>query len=276
MTISRLISSYFRGPHTAIRHAASSINAEARSIGPSWSSSSEEMRLTANSIGIAPNIAFRPNLQHGNSLASQNDSRQHKISETLYQPGLFVARSSSGQPLVDLSAALGLLSVEDRAVRLPSYEWRAPMTTPTSAMITPQQLPHTPGSASTIVEPYENCLPKLLPTAHEGAVFECINMVRLRQKKMKKHKRKKEYKRNRVSHEHRILMDIIRKEKLFMLEQTTLLDEAEQFSAEQYVTDKIKTYRRPIPKFWKGKRLPESVVIGLMRRDGLTIQGIDD
>jgi hypothetical protein len=47
--------------------------------------------------------------------------------------------------------------------------------------------------------------------------MECINMVRMRRKKMKKHKRIKERKRNRVSHEHRILMDIIRREKIFMV-----------------------------------------------------------
>lgn len=41
----------------------------------------------------------------------------------------------------------------------------------------------------------------------------------------------------------------------------TQIREAEKFSAEQYVSEKIRqATETPIPRFWKGKRLPQFII----------------
>lgn len=52
-----------------------------------------------------------------------------------------------------------------------------------------------------------------------------------------------------------------RKEKVFQAELTAEIREAEKFSAEAYVAEKIrKATETPIPRFWKGKRLPQFII----------------
>lgn len=49
-----------------------------------------------------------------------------------------------------------------------------------------------------------------------------------------------------------------RKEKAFQAELTAQIREAENFSAEAYVAEKLRlATENPIPRFWKHKRLPE-------------------
>lgn len=53
----------------------------------------------------------------------------------------------------------------------------------------------------------------------------------------------------------------MRKEKTFQAELLAQIKEAENFSAENYVAEKIKKATEvPIPRFWKGKRLPEFLI----------------
>ena len=57
----------------------------------------------------------------------------------------------------------------------------------------------------------------------------------------------------------------------------SVLREAEAFDAEKHVKEILaKVNHRPVPKFWKGKRLQESVVIGMMHKAGIKVPGIDD
>lgn len=53
----------------------------------------------------------------------------------------------------------------------------------------------------------------------------------------------------------------MRKEKLFQGQLLAQIKEAEGFSAEQYVAEKLKKATEvPIPRYWKGKRLPEFII----------------
>lgn len=53
----------------------------------------------------------------------------------------------------------------------------------------------------------------------------------------------------------------LRKEKAFQAVLIAQIKEAEKFSAEEYVAEKLrKANEIPIPKYWKGKRLPEFIV----------------
>lgn len=53
----------------------------------------------------------------------------------------------------------------------------------------------------------------------------------------------------------------MKKEKEFQAGLIAQIKEAEAFSAENYVAEKIqKATETPIPRFWKGKRLPEFII----------------
>lgn len=53
----------------------------------------------------------------------------------------------------------------------------------------------------------------------------------------------------------------MKKEKLFQGELLAQIKDAEMFSAENYVAEKIKKATEvPIPRLWKGKRLPEFII----------------
>ena len=57
------------------------------------------------------------------------------------------------------------------------------------------------------------------------------------------------------------------KEKTFHAEIMGQIREAEKFSAQQYVAQKIeKANEVLLPKLWKGKRLPEFVIIELLEK----------
>lgn len=52
-----------------------------------------------------------------------------------------------------------------------------------------------------------------------------------------------------------------KKEKRFQGELVSQIREAEKFSAEQYVADKIRqATEAPIPRFWKHRRLPQFLI----------------
>lgn len=53
----------------------------------------------------------------------------------------------------------------------------------------------------------------------------------------------------------------LRKEKAFQAVLISQIKEAEKFSAEAYVANKLRQANEtPIPRFWKGRRLPEFLI----------------
>lgn len=92
---------------------------------------------------------------------------------------------------------------------------------------------------------------------------------------MKKHKRRKLWKRMKFEWAKRRQRREFRKEKLFQGEMVAQIKEAEKFSAEEYVEEKIKKATDvPLPRYWKGKRLPAFIIKELIEEDRLKKQRI--
>ncbi|CAG9135850.1 unnamed protein product [Plutella xylostella] len=106
-----------------------------------------------------------------------------------------------------------------------------------------------------------------LPT-HREEEKQAARLIVIRRKKMKKHQRRKLWKRMRhrwarVRQRRRQI-----KEKVFQAELLALMKKADEFSAEQYVTDKItRANHTPLPTRWRHKRLPEFIIRQLMGID---------
>lgn len=101
--------------------------------------------------------------------------------------------------------------------------------------------------------------PKRQTTDSDG--IQAARLITIRRKKMKKHKliklrlkMKFEWAKVRQRRE-------MRKEKAFQAELLAQIKEAEQFSAEKYVEEKIrKATEVVIPRYWKGRRLPQFII----------------
>ncbi|GAB0097681.1 uncharacterized protein DMENIID0001_133460 [Sergentomyia squamirostris] len=96
-----------------------------------------------------------------------------------------------------------------------------------------------------------------------GVIVEkhAVRMIVIRRKKMKKHKLKKLRKKMKYLWAKINQRREMRKEKAFRAEIFAQLKEAESFSPEQYVEEKIrKATETPIPRFWKGRRLPQFII----------------
>ncbi|ENN70299.1 uncharacterized protein LOC109545491 [Dendroctonus ponderosae] len=90
---------------------------------------------------------------------------------------------------------------------------------------------------------------------------EAHRMLIIRRKKMKKHKLKKLRKRMKFVYAKRRQRREMKKEKAFQAVLITQCKEAEKFSAEQYVEDKLnKLHEIVIPRYWKGKKYPEFII----------------
>lgn len=79
----------------------------------------------------------------------------------------------------------------------------------------------------------------LPPLEGQDECKEAAVMIEIRRLKMKKHKRKKLLKKMKFVYAKRKLRRRLRKEKVFQAELLAKIKEAEQFSAEQYVADKL-------------------------------------
>lgn len=79
----------------------------------------------------------------------------------------------------------------------------------------------------------------LPPLEGQDECKEAAVMIEIRRLKMKKHKRKKLLKKMKFVFAKRKLRRRLRKEKVFQAELLAKIKEAEQFSAEHYVTDKL-------------------------------------
>lgn len=173
---------------------------------------------------------------------------------------------------------LRLLTLQDQAIRLPTAVQRAPVTTPSTSA--PQDLPQHPAAANReVLDPCGELMPQELPqhSSQVGVTIECVHPeIRRRQRSMKKHKLLKLRKKNKVKIEHRILMDITRKEKAFMMEQMAIMREADAFNAEKYVQERLnKLNTETVPEFWKGRHVPKAVVMEELFKAGIKIPGYE-
>ncbi|XP_041980809.1 uncharacterized protein LOC121734342 [Aricia agestis] len=95
-----------------------------------------------------------------------------------------------------------------------------------------------------------------------------IRLIVIRRKKMKKHQRRKLWKRMRHRWARVRKNRRIKREKIFQNELYALVKQANEFSAEQYVASKLeKANHTPLPRRWKHKLLPEFIIRQLMGLD---------
>ncbi|KAM3958501.1 uncharacterized protein ACR2FA_007463 [Aphomia sociella] len=98
--------------------------------------------------------------------------------------------------------------------------------------------------------------------------IQAVRLIVIRRKKMKKHQRRKLWKRMRhrwarVRQRRRQI-----KEKIFQNSLLAMIKEANEFSAEQYVSQKLqKANNTPLPTRWRHKRLPEFIIRQLLGID---------
>ncbi|XP_059047410.1 uncharacterized protein LOC131842861 [Achroia grisella] len=98
--------------------------------------------------------------------------------------------------------------------------------------------------------------------------IQAIRLIVIRRKKMKKHQRRKLWKRMRHRwarvRQHRRQ----HKEKVFQNSLLAMVKEANDFSAEQYVAEKLKKVNHtPLPTRWRHKRLPAFIIRQLLGID---------
>ncbi|XP_055845960.1 uncharacterized protein LOC129911949 [Episyrphus balteatus] len=91
--------------------------------------------------------------------------------------------------------------------------------------------------------------------------IQAARLIVIRRRKMKKHKLKKLRKKMKFEWAKVRQRREMRKEKAFQAELISQIKTAEKFSAEQYVMSKLqKANETPIPRFWKGRRLPQFII----------------
>ncbi|XP_011065731.1 PREDICTED: uncharacterized protein LOC105152890 isoform X2 [Acromyrmex echinatior] len=100
-----------------------------------------------------------------------------------------------------------------------------------------------------------------LPTNERIIEKQAVNMIRIRHKKMKKHKRKKFRKKMKFVLEKIRLKRRQKKEKLFEAELTAKVKEAEAFDAKEYVNEKLSILNKKIlPRTFRGEILPAEMI----------------
>ncbi|XP_026461878.1 uncharacterized protein LOC113363599 [Ctenocephalides felis] len=98
-------------------------------------------------------------------------------------------------------------------------------------------------------------------TVSDSKGIQAARLIVIRRRKMKKHKLRKLRKKMKFEWAKVRQRRELRKEKAFQAMLLTQIREAEKFSAEQYVSEKIRqATETPIPRFWKGKRLPQFII----------------
>ncbi|XP_053672980.1 uncharacterized protein LOC128723281 [Anopheles nili] len=90
---------------------------------------------------------------------------------------------------------------------------------------------------------------------------QAARLIVIRRRKMRKHKLKKLRKRMKFEWLKIRQRRELKKEKLFQAELINQIKDAEKFSAEAYVANKLRQATEvPFPRFWKGKRLPQFLI----------------
>nr|ABF18113.1 unknown [Aedes aegypti] len=91
--------------------------------------------------------------------------------------------------------------------------------------------------------------------------IQAARLIVIRRRKMRKHKLKKLRKKMKYEWAKVRQRRELRKEKAFQAGLINQIKEAERFSAEMYVAEKLRQANdTPIPRFWKGKRLPQFII----------------
>ncbi|XP_055914766.1 uncharacterized protein LOC129947989 [Eupeodes corollae] len=91
--------------------------------------------------------------------------------------------------------------------------------------------------------------------------IQAARLIVIRRRKMKKHKLKKLRKKMNFEWAKVRQRREMRKEKAFQAGLISQIKTAERFSADQYVKSKLQEANEtPIPRFWRGKRLPQFII----------------
>lgn len=90
---------------------------------------------------------------------------------------------------------------------------------------------------------------------------QAINILKIRKKKIKKHRRKKWLKKYKFVIRRKEQKKLNIKEKAFAAELHETIKEAEEFDAKKYVTERLQILtREPPPKIWKGSPEEEEMM----------------
>lgn len=99
------------------------------------------------------------------------------------------------------------------------------------------------------------------PTDSKTDKMEAARMIVIRRRKMKKHKLKKLRRKMKFEWAKVRQRREMRKEKAFQAKLIAQIKDAEAFNAAKYVADKIhKAKETPLPRHWKGRRLPAFII----------------
>lgn len=91
--------------------------------------------------------------------------------------------------------------------------------------------------------------------------MEAARMIVVRRRKMKKHKLKKLRRKMKFEWAKVRQRREMRKEKAFQAKLIAQIKDAEAFNAAKYVSDKLQEAKEnPLPRFWKGRRLPAFII----------------
>lgn len=103
--------------------------------------------------------------------------------------------------------------------------------------------------------------PVVAPPGNSVHEKRAARLIVIRKRKMKKHKLQKLRKKMKFEWAKVRQRREMRKEKAFQGELLAQIKEAEKFDAAQYVAEKLRqAHEVPIPRTWKGKRLPEFII----------------
>ncbi|CAO1439423.1 unnamed protein product [Diamesa tonsa] len=104
-------------------------------------------------------------------------------------------------------------------------------------------------------------LPSVIDSSNDDVGKQAARLIVIRRRKMKKHKLKKLRKKMKFEWAKVRQRRELRKEKKFQARLLYQIREAEKFSAEEYVANKIKqATENEIPRFWRGRRLPQFII----------------
>ncbi|XP_042865125.1 uncharacterized protein LOC122248861 isoform X2 [Penaeus japonicus] len=157
--------------------------------------------------------------------------------------------------------------------RLPSLVKPVSITVPSlyNGVIMEKDLP----PSLNITEKIEPLVKEEIREAPANKVIEkqAARLIVIRRRMMNKHKLKKLRKRMKFEWLKIIQKREYRKEKLFQATQMAKIRAAEAFDAAAYVANILRTTKeKPIPRFWRGKRLPADIIKQLMEEKELKQQ----
>ncbi|KAG7158639.1 hypothetical protein Hamer_G011298 [Homarus americanus] len=209
------------------------------------------MIRVASSTRIAARLGITVNAlkisQNGNSPKSKDTD---DLSASFRRLGISpVEAHMSAASSVSITTFIGSLH-STQEYRLPSLAKPVRITVPTlhNGAILEKDLP----PILDIVEKTEPLIKREIHEAPSDQVIEkhAARLIVIRRRKMKRHKLRK-----------------LRK-KMKFAEQMAKVRDFEAFDAANYVTDVLRrTKEKPIPRFWKGKRLPQPIIQQLMEEE---------